>query len=105
MIDKFLGSWQINHYVYNPDGAFVGILREFRTLTPQSSARIQVTSRCESDPELARHTRHPVLRLQGEWRYEIEVDDEQPQVSLQRGYPIQGEKIAGGWRVLVSLFP
>jgi hypothetical protein len=104
MIDKFLGNWRISHYVYEAEGIFVGILREQRRLEPTSENKIRVVTQYNADSSL---NDHPASALEGEWMYEIDLNDDEPQQSIQRSYPIKGEKITGkrldwGWNTITE---
>lgn len=104
MIDKFLGSWRISHHVYSSNGNFLGILREEKTLEPTSENTIRVIAHYIPDPMLSQHLSSA---LKGVWVYEIDLNDDLPQQSIQRGYPISGENITGkrldwGWNTITE---
>ena len=71
MTDPFDGAWLVTEYVHDPDGRFVGIVRQRRTLEPVASGRVRVTQICESDESLAGH---PMQSFTGEWVFELTAD-------------------------------
>lgn len=71
MADEFLGAWLVSEYVYNPDGAFVGIVHQRRQLHRLDNGNVRVEQQCSPGPELAAH---PMGAFAGEWVFELSVD-------------------------------
>jgi hypothetical protein len=71
MTANFTGHWLVSEYVYNPDGTFVGIVRQQRMLEPQGNGRIRVIQQCEPQAELAQHA---MGAFKGEWVFDLVVD-------------------------------
>ena len=71
---SFLGAWLVTEYVYNPDGTFVGLIRQRRELLQLDNGRIQVTQRCQPAAALDGHPMGrfigtPVFELRRDGRY------------------------------------
>jgi hypothetical protein len=65
----FLGSWRVSEYVYNPGGAFVGVVRQRRELTRLENGDLRVWQFCEPcDFD------HPVARRVGEYVFDLRVE-------------------------------
>jgi len=71
MSDRFTGRWLVSEYVFNPDGAFVGMIRQRRTLEPLADNRLRVLQQMQVDPAL---DAHPMGRFAGEWVFELVRD-------------------------------
>jgi hypothetical protein len=71
MSDRFLGSWLVSEYVYNNDGAFVGIVRQRRELLQLENGRIRVIQHCTPQDSLKDH---PMGKFVGEWVFELSVE-------------------------------
>lgn len=69
--DRFLGRWLVSEYVYNPDGRFVGIIRQTRRLEQLAGGIIRVTQRSAPQLEVAQH---PMAAFAGEWVFELTVE-------------------------------
>lgn len=69
--DNFLGSWLVSEHVFDPDGTFVGIVRQHRRLHSLESGGIRVTQVCH--PE-ARLSGHPMAAFEGEWIFDLVAD-------------------------------
>jgi len=69
--DNFGGAWLVTEYVYNPDGSFVGIVNQRRTVEAIDDGRLRVTQFCEPSAEL---TDHAMGAFAGEWVFDLEVD-------------------------------
>lgn len=68
--DNFGGAWLVAEYVHDPDGTFVGIVRQRRLVEPVDGGRLRVTQICEPGPEL---DGHPMGAFTGEWVFDLEV--------------------------------
>ncbi len=71
MSDTFLGAWLVSEYVYNPNGRFVGLVRQRRELRQLANGRIRVMQHCQPEASLAGH---PMARFAGEWEFELSVN-------------------------------
>lgn len=68
--DAFVGSWRVREYVYAPNGALVGTVRQLRRLE-RYGTRIRVVQECTPDDALAGH---PMERFAGRHQFELTVD-------------------------------
>lgn len=64
--DLALPAWLVTEYVYNPDGTFVGLIRQRHQMQVLSDGNIRVTITCE--PEF---TGHALARLKGDWTFDL----------------------------------
>ena len=67
----FIGAWRVSEYVYNPDGLFVGVVRQRRELEKLDNGHVRVTQHCEPDAALEKH---PMGRFVGTWVFDLSVD-------------------------------
>lgn len=65
----FLGSWLVSEYVYNPDGAFVGVVQQRRELTRLENGDVRVWQDCAPCA-----FDHPVARRVGEYVFDLRVE-------------------------------
>ncbi len=68
MSDRFTGRWLVSEYVFNPDGAFVGVIHQHRYLEPVANNRLRVRQQMQIDPALAAH---PMGRFAGNWTFDL----------------------------------
>jgi hypothetical protein len=68
--DAFVGNWRVREYVYAPNGALVGTVRQLRRLE-RSGTRIRVVQECVPDAALSGH---PMERFGGRHQFELSVD-------------------------------
>ena len=68
--DSFDGAWLVVEYVHDPDGTFVGVVRQRRVVEAVDEGRLRVTQTCDPAPEL---TGHPMAAFAGEWVFDLEV--------------------------------
>jgi|TARA_B100000929_G_scaffold278614_1_gene254980 hypothetical protein len=68
--DIFDGAWLVVEYVHDPDGTFVGVVRQRRVVEVVDEGRLRVTQTCDPAPELAGH---PMAAFAGEWTFDLEV--------------------------------
>lgn len=71
MSDKFLGSWLVSEYVYDPNGRFAGIIRQRRELAQLANGRIRVTQHCYPEATL---NDHPMAHFAGKWVFELSIN-------------------------------
>ena len=71
MSQGFVGAWRVSEYVHNPDGCFVGVVRQQRELEKLDNGHVRVTQHCEPDDAL---TNHPMGRFAGTWVFDLSVD-------------------------------
>jgi len=65
----FLGSWLVSEYVYNPNGALVGVVHQRRELARLPNGNLRVWQFCEPcDFE------HPLAKREGEYVFELQVE-------------------------------
>ncbi|MEQ8673009.1 MAG: hypothetical protein RLP44_30455 [Aggregatilineales bacterium] len=69
--DNFTGHWLVSEYVYNPNGAFAGIVRQRRYLEAQPDGRTRVIQHCNPQPELASH---PMGLFNGERVFDLSLE-------------------------------
>ncbi len=70
MSDSFAGRWLVSEYVFDPDGRFVGVVRQLRSLERLACGRIRVTQVCEPGKSLVGH---PMGAFAGKWVFELEA--------------------------------
>lgn len=69
MTTSFLGAWLVSEYVYNPDGSFVGVVRQRRELTRLENGDLRVWQLCEPcDFE------HPIAKRVGEYVFDLRIE-------------------------------
>ncbi|MDW8325287.1 MAG: hypothetical protein RMK99_01870 [Anaerolineales bacterium] len=69
MTNDFLGAWRVSEYVYNPDGAFVGVVHQHRRLERLANGNLQVWQFCEPcDFD------HPMAKRVGEYVFDLRVE-------------------------------
>ena len=68
---KFLGAWLVTEYVYNPNGRFIGIVRQRRELEEVGNGRLRVTQHCEPEAALRDHA---MGAFAGRHVFELSVD-------------------------------
>ena len=68
--DSFDDAWLVVEYVHDPDGTFVGVVRQRRVVEVVDEGRLRVTQTCDPAPELAGH---PMAAFAGEWVFDLEV--------------------------------
>jgi len=69
MTSAFLGAWLVSEYVYDPDGAFAGVVRQRRALTRLENGDLRVWQSCEPcDFE------HPLARRVGEYVFDLRIE-------------------------------
>lgn len=71
MSDKFLGSWLVSEYVYEPNGRFAGIIRQRRELAQLDNGHIRVTQHCYPEATLDGHV---MAQFAGKWVFELSVN-------------------------------
>lgn len=70
MSDAFVGAWRVREYVYAPNGALVGTVRQ-RRLLERAGARVRIVQECVPDEAL---DGHPMARFAGTHVFEVSVD-------------------------------
>ncbi len=88
--DGFMGAWRVSEYVHDPDGCFVGVVRQRRELERLENGYLRVTQRCAPDAALARH---PMGRFAGTWVFDLSVDGP---ARLYHGPDVVGSGFAWG---------
>jgi hypothetical protein len=69
MNDEFLGAWRVSEYVYNPDGAFVGVVHQRRRLERLANGDLRLWQFCEPcDFD------HPMAKRLGEYVFALRVE-------------------------------
>lgn len=69
MSQSFLGAWLVSEYVYNPNGALVGVVHQRRKLARLENGNLRVWQWCEPcDFE------HPLAKREGEYVFELQVE-------------------------------
>lgn len=69
--DRFTGGWRVTEYVYAPEGAAAGMVRQRRILDGLEGGRTRVAQTCT--PE-GLPPGHPCQRFAGTWMFDLERD-------------------------------
>ena len=69
--DNFGGAWLVAEYVHDPDGTFIGIVKQRRLVEPVDAGRLRITQICEPEPTLSTH---PMAAFAGTWVFDLTVD-------------------------------
>jgi hypothetical protein len=68
---ELTGAWLGSEYVYDPSGAFLGVMRQHCRQEPLEDGKIRVTQHREAGPELAGH---PIAAFGGEHVFTLSVE-------------------------------
>ena len=68
---SFVGAWRVCEHVYDPDGTFVGIVRQRRELVRLDADTLRITQHNEPDRALQQH---PMADFAGEHVFDIRIE-------------------------------
>lgn len=74
MSEAFIGAWRVCEHMFDPSGAFIGVVHQRRRLERLSSSRMRVIQDCEPLLEIQGH---PMARFAGHHEFELVVEGDE----------------------------